>query len=101
MNYKRTIRTNEEQEMISAIKPSRYNYILSAVNVGDSPDSIEPALNAGERKLFEDLTNELAEYRKTDPKAAFWPRELDYEEIPDLYPEGTWDDFRSDKIINK
>lgn len=81
MSYKKTVKTPAEERQISLIKPRRYNEILSVVNNDGSPDSIDPPLNEGEAKLFEDLVNELNEYREKDPKAAFWPRELDYEEV--------------------
>ncbi len=77
MEYKKTVETEEERRQISEMAPRRTNQIISAVNRGIPANMIEPPLNPGEAKYYEDISNELAEWRKKYPRAAFWPVELD------------------------
>lgn len=81
MSYRKTIKTPAEEKQISEITSRRMNYLIAAVNENDPPESIDPPLNEGEAKLYEDMQNELAEERKRRPQAAFWPVEYNTEEI--------------------
>ncbi len=94
MEYKKTVKTEEERRQISEMTPRRRNTIIDAVNRGDPADLIEPPLNPGEAKYYEDISNELAEWRKNYPRAAFWPVELNYEEIDtSIYGDDFLDQF--------
>ena len=57
----------------------RWNQFISHINYGMSKASLNPPIqNAEEDRIFDDMEKELAEMRKTNPKAAFWPVENDW-----------------------
>lgn len=62
----------------SKIPSNRWNLIVMAVNDGDPKDSITPALNDNERDLYDALSADLAEVRKTYPRACLGPREKEW-----------------------
>lgn len=78
MSYVKTIKTPGEQRQIDEMNARRWNQLIRAVNDNDGPNTINPPLNDGEAKLYEDLQNELAEMRASRPQAAFWPVENDW-----------------------
>ena len=52
--------------------------MISMVNLGRPRSEAEKDFTEEEMKIFDSMTAELAEMRKTDPKAAFWPVESDW-----------------------
>jgi hypothetical protein len=55
-----------------------YNHIIRMANRGTSKKEAEKELSPEELKLFTEISNELNEARKTDPKACFWPVESEW-----------------------
>ena len=56
----------------------QWNHMISMVNLGRPRSEAEKDFTEEEMKIFDSMTAELAEMRKTDPKAAFWPVESDW-----------------------
>lgn len=55
----------------------RWNYLISLVNADNPADSLKDELTEEEMRIYRNMERELAELRKTNPKAAFWPVEND------------------------
>lgn len=52
--------------------------MIRMVNEGDQRSEVEKHFNKEEMKIYDSMCAELAEMRKTNPKAAFWPVESDW-----------------------
>ncbi len=52
--------------------------MISMVNYGRPRSEAEKYFNEEEMKIFDSMTEQLAEMRKENPKAAFWPVESDW-----------------------
>ncbi len=52
----------------------RWNQFIDFVNCGRPVTELNPPIrNREEKRIFNELVKELAELRKRDPKAAYWP----------------------------
>ena len=61
------------------LEPRRMNQIIRAVNAGKPKFEINPPLQEGrESEYFDNLEKELADIRKKDPNANFWPVESEW-----------------------
>ncbi len=57
----------------------RWNDLIYAVNNDIPKDKVKPPITTEEEsRIFDNMVKELAEMRKDDPKAAFWPVEKDW-----------------------
>ena len=57
----------------------RWNDLIYAVNNDIPKEKVEPPIiTEEESRIFDNMVKELAEMRKDDPKAAFWPVEKDW-----------------------
>lgn len=56
--------------------PERWNDFIYAVNNNIPKEELKPPIaNERENRIFDNMVKELAEMRKKNPKAAFWPVE--------------------------
>lgn len=61
------------------ISSFRMNQFIRHVNNNMPKETLDPPIqNEEEDKMFDDMVKELAEWRKTDPNAGFWPVESDW-----------------------
>lgn len=61
------------------ISSRRWNQLINAVNHGTPKDQVKPPIQNGEEsEIFDDMVKELAEMRRDNPKAAFWPVETEW-----------------------
>ena len=57
----------------------RWNDFIYAVNNDIPKEELKPPIaNEEESRIFDNMVRELAEMRKDDPKAAFWPVEKEW-----------------------
>ena len=58
----------------------RWNQFINFVNNGRPVSELDPPIQGKEEeRVFNNMVKELAEMRKKDPKAAFWPVEKDWD----------------------
>lgn len=58
----------------------RWNRFINFVNNGRPMSELDPPIQGKEEeRIFNNMVKELAEMRKKDPKAAFWPVEKDWD----------------------
>ena len=55
-----------------------WNLMISMVNYGYPREEVSAYFSEEKMKIYDDMKAELDEMRKTNPKAAFWPVELDW-----------------------
>ena len=59
--------------------PERWNDFIYAVNNDIPKEKVNPPVKGEEEnRIFDNMVKELAEMRKEDPKAAFWPVEKEW-----------------------
>lgn len=61
------------------ISSRRWNQLINAVNSDIPKYKVNPPIqNEEESRVFDNMVKELAEMRKDNPKAAFWPVETEW-----------------------